>query len=137
MKARNISTKTIRYLKKFNNIRKIRADVFALSHLNTISYLLNTHHTENQITDEMNKLGLRTATGLRWSTKRLKRLRMRLEALLRGTHSKRPPTQAMIYTSNELEQLRFMSSTRLNALYLYKSDYSDMREHMCLWVLDY
>jgi hypothetical protein len=137
MKTRNITIGTIRHLKKFNNIRKIRADVFALAQLSPLSYLLNTHYTENEIKDQMNKLGFRTATGLPWSSKSVNRLRRRLDSLLCGIHPKRPHRLATTYTSDELEQLQFMYRTHLDALCRDKSDLSDMRDHMCLWALDY
>ena len=136
MKTHNNSFTTVRHLKRFNDIRKIRADVFALKQLSTLSFLLDTKSTANQITEAMNQIGLRTATGLPWSSKSLRRLRKRLDSLLRGVHPKRPHLLATTYTSDEVEQLEFMRTTRLFALNSREGDFSNMNDRMCLLELE-
>lgn len=118
MKNRNISFNTVRLLKKFNDIRKNRADVFALTHRDVLASLIDSERTESQIVNEMNKLGLRTAKGQPWTMQSMTRLYKRLHSLLLNDPFAQPRNDYDSFDQNDLVRMDEIYADRLEVLYL-------------------
>lgn len=124
MKKRNISSTTIRRLRHYNYIRKLRSDVFALSKRDLLAWLASSGRDNHQIAAELNKLNTLTNGGVPWSFRSVGRLVKRLHDL---THPHRGrlgavylPYRLRILDIKAMDELYY---DRLDQLYVGTTEY--------------
>lgn len=124
MKKRNISNTTVRRLQHYNNIRKLRSDVFALSKRDVLAWLASSGRDNHQIAAELNKLDPHTNGGHPWSFRSVGRLVKRLHDLtqphrgrLGAVHS---PYRFRILDIKAMDELYY---DRLDQLYVGTTEY--------------